>query len=231
MTGRPETVTLPAPGGEDAVEVQHQGGLAGAVGAEQRDPLALVDVQVDAVQRLVAVGVGVRQPCDVEDGDAHGGHSWSSRHRAGVAAGQHREVHPLAALVGADEQRAGGAREDRPVPRVAGGEAARLPGHLHPPHLVGDHVEVADHEAHDLHQQRRHPQPLEPGEQVARLGGRGQGQAGQHAERALGQQRPRRASRPCSLTRRPSTSTCGPGGDERQQQREHARTGPRRPSA
>ncbi len=58
-------------GGEDAVEVQHQRGLAGAVGAEQRDPLALVDVQVDAEQRLVAVGVGEGEAPDVEDGDAH----------------------------------------------------------------------------------------------------------------------------------------------------------------
>ena len=31
-----------------------------------------VDVQVDAVQGLVAVGVGVGQPADVEDRDAHG---------------------------------------------------------------------------------------------------------------------------------------------------------------
>ena len=58
-------------GGQDAVEVQHQRGLAGAVGAEQRDPLALVDVEVDAVERLVAVGVGEGQAADVEDG-GHG---------------------------------------------------------------------------------------------------------------------------------------------------------------
>ena len=57
----------PGAGGEDAVEVQHQRGLAGAVGAEQRDPLAAVDVQVDAEQRLVAVGVGEGEAADVED--------------------------------------------------------------------------------------------------------------------------------------------------------------------
>ena len=47
--------------------MQHQGGLAGAVGAEQRDPLALVDVQVDAEQGLVPVGVGEGEAADVED--------------------------------------------------------------------------------------------------------------------------------------------------------------------
>ena len=41
--------------------MQHEGGLAGAVGAEQRDPLATLDGEVDAEQRLVAVGVGEGQ--------------------------------------------------------------------------------------------------------------------------------------------------------------------------
>ena len=71
-------------------------------------------------------------------------------------------------------------------------EAPGLPGDPHPAHLVGDHVEVADHEAHDLHELVRQPEPLEAGEQVVRLGGGRQRQAGEDAERALGQQRPRR---------------------------------------
>ena len=50
---------MPEPARQDAVEVQHQGRLAGAVGAEQRHPFAGVHVQVDAEQGLVAVGVGV----------------------------------------------------------------------------------------------------------------------------------------------------------------------------
>ena len=62
---------LPAPGREDAVEVQHERGLAGAVGPQERDPLTLLDPEIDAVQRLVAVGVGEREPPDVEHGDAH----------------------------------------------------------------------------------------------------------------------------------------------------------------
>ena len=46
---------------EDAVEVQDEGGLARAVRAEQGDPLAAGDGQVDAEQGLVAVGVGEGQ--------------------------------------------------------------------------------------------------------------------------------------------------------------------------
>ena len=70
-TGSPLTDDRAATGGEDAVEVEHQGGLAGAVGTEQRDPLAAVDVEVDAEERLVAVGVGEGEVLDVEHGDAH----------------------------------------------------------------------------------------------------------------------------------------------------------------
>ena len=116
VTGSPLTATLPGAGGEDAVEVQHQRGLAGAVGAEQGDPLAPVDVQVHAEQRLVAVGVGEGEAADVEDG----GHASLPGHPAGVAAAEHREVDALAALVGADEQRARGPGQHRPVPGVRG---------------------------------------------------------------------------------------------------------------
>ena len=77
---------MPGAGGEDAVEVQHQRGLAGAVRPEQRDPLALVDVQVDAEQRLVAVGVGVGEAADVEDRDVR--HPLVVGHPPGVAAGR-----------------------------------------------------------------------------------------------------------------------------------------------
>ena len=64
------------------------------------------------------------------------------------------------------------------------------------------------------------PQPLEAGEQVVRLGGRGQGEAGEHAERALDQQRAGRPRRPGSLTLTPEHLDLRPGRDERQQQRE-----------
>ena len=47
--------------------MQHEGGLAGAVGAEQRDPFPLVHMEIDAKQRLVAVGVGVGQAPHVEN--------------------------------------------------------------------------------------------------------------------------------------------------------------------
>ena len=51
-TGSPETVDGAAPGEQDPVEVQDEGGLAGAVGTEHGDALAPVDVQVDAEEGL-----------------------------------------------------------------------------------------------------------------------------------------------------------------------------------
>ena len=71
-TGSPLDRDGPGARGEDAVEVQHQRGLARPVGPEQGDPLALVDVQVDPEQGLVAVGVGVGEAADVQDRRAHG---------------------------------------------------------------------------------------------------------------------------------------------------------------
>ena len=106
-----------------------------------------------------------------------------------VAPRDHREVHPLAPLEGSDEEGAGGAGDHRPVARVAGGEAPGLAGGLHPAELVGHHVEVAHHEAHDLHQLRRHPQALEAGKQVARLGRCRQQQAAEDTEGRLGDER------------------------------------------
>ncbi len=57
---------MPRAGLQDAVEVQHEGGLAGAVGAEHGDPLAALHLEVDAEERLVAVGVGERHRLQVE---------------------------------------------------------------------------------------------------------------------------------------------------------------------
>ncbi len=54
--------------GEDAVQVQDEGGLAGAVRAEQGDPLAAPDGQVHPEEGLVAVGVGVGEAAHVEGG-------------------------------------------------------------------------------------------------------------------------------------------------------------------
>ena len=71
MTGSPETVTDAGARREDAVEVQHQRRLAGAVRAEQGDPLPRVHVQVDPEQGLVAPGVGVGHAAQVEHGHAH----------------------------------------------------------------------------------------------------------------------------------------------------------------
>ncbi len=52
--------------GQDAVEVQHEGRLAGAVRPEQRDPLAARDREVDTEEGLVPVGVGEGQSGHVE---------------------------------------------------------------------------------------------------------------------------------------------------------------------
>ena len=57
---------------ERAVEVQDEGRLAGAVGAEDRDPLAAGDGEVHAEQRLVPVRIGERQVADLEHDVAHG---------------------------------------------------------------------------------------------------------------------------------------------------------------
>ena len=50
---------------EHAAEREHRGGLAGAVGAEQRDELAGADVQVDAVHDR-DVAVAGREALDLE---------------------------------------------------------------------------------------------------------------------------------------------------------------------
>lgn len=47
-------------------------GLARAVGPEQRDPFAACDAEVDAEEGLVAVGVGEREPGDLQGGRGGG---------------------------------------------------------------------------------------------------------------------------------------------------------------
>ncbi len=56
---------------EQPVEVEHERRLARPVRAEQRDALAVPDVEVDAAQRVVPARVAVREPAGV-DGAAHG---------------------------------------------------------------------------------------------------------------------------------------------------------------
>ena len=81
-TGRPATATC-RPRQEDAVEVQHQRGLARPVGAEQGHPLAPARSEVDPEQRLVPVGVGVGDAVDLEGG---GGRASSGGRPQAVAA-------------------------------------------------------------------------------------------------------------------------------------------------
>ena len=84
--------------GQDAVEVQHERRLAGAVRPEQRDPLAARDRQVDAEQGLVAVRVGEGEAADLQRRQARviSGHrsiasrqTTSAAHREGAAAYDH----------------------------------------------------------------------------------------------------------------------------------------------
>ena len=158
--------------GEQAVEVQDERRLAGAVRAEQGDALAVLDVEVDPGERRVAVRVAIDErrgwiaqlmprPDPRRSGTSGGGprrgravgaarrEAAGVRHRAGVAAGEHREVDALAAAVAAQEERrrdpADAARlksVPRPVP-------ARRERGAHPLHLVHDHEQVAVHEGRD----------------------------------------------------------------------------------
>ena len=135
--------------GQQAVEPQHQRRLAGAVRAEDGDSLAVRHVQVDAVERDVAVGVAVADAVGV-DGAAHETSRQSERdeeqrdggdeqhvrpaerqrhevaHAAVVAAAQHREVDALAAGVacaGRARSRCGRRRRRRAA--SAGGSRGR----------------------------------------------------------------------------------------------------------
>ena len=59
---------LAHPRQEHAVALEHQGGLARPVGAEQGHPLPPPDLEADPEQRLVPVGVGVGDAVDLEGG-------------------------------------------------------------------------------------------------------------------------------------------------------------------
>jgi hypothetical protein len=53
---------------DDAADDVDQRGLAGAVGPEQREDLAALDLEVDAFQRLQARGVALFERADGKDG-------------------------------------------------------------------------------------------------------------------------------------------------------------------
>ena len=70
-TLRPGHLDMAGARGVHAVEVQDERRLAGAVGPEHGDPLPRLDPQVDAVERLVTVGVGEGEALD-QEGGGHG---------------------------------------------------------------------------------------------------------------------------------------------------------------
>ena len=137
------------------------------------------------------------------------------RHRAGVAARHHGQVDPLAPLVGADEQRPGRGRHRPGLPDPAGVVAPGDAGDPHPPHLVGDHVAVADHEPGDGDEQLGQPQPLEPRSSRHRGGG-GEDRRGGDPEGALGDDVPG-APQPADGQRHPEDLDPLALADERQE--------------
>ncbi len=76
---------LAAGGGDDPAHDADQGRLAGAVGAEQGEDLALGDVEADAFQRLMPAVVALRQVADGDDGGGCG-----VRHQAHLPSPQRR---------------------------------------------------------------------------------------------------------------------------------------------
>ena len=53
--------------------MQYQRGFAGAVRSEKRNPLAAVDREVDAKQRLESIGIGERETIYIERGVGQSG--------------------------------------------------------------------------------------------------------------------------------------------------------------
>jgi len=68
---------LAAAGRVQSADQVEQGGLARTGRAHQRDEIAAVDVQVDAMQHLHLFGAALVGLGDVAEGD-EGGHGWSS---------------------------------------------------------------------------------------------------------------------------------------------------------
>ena len=198
--------------------MQDERGLPRAVRAEQRDPFAPLDREIDAEQRLVAVRVGERAFPDLERGTGHGcithavaatraanaGNASVPAHMAAgappasvsgrrprVTTREHRQVHAFATLVRADEQRARRRAERLGLPDPPGVVRARVARHPHPLRLGGDHVQVADHEPGDRRERMREMQPLETAEQVGHRRGRRDDDRRHESQRRLDQDVPR----------------------------------------
>ncbi len=70
-TGIPETLTVPAPAVRIPLRCSTSVVLPAPLGPSRATRSPLVHVQVDAEERLVAVGVGVGEAADLEYGGAH----------------------------------------------------------------------------------------------------------------------------------------------------------------
>ena len=74
--------------------MEDEGGLARTVGAEERHPLAGMNVQVDAIEGAVPIGVGKPDRPHVENGHAHEDHRASARGEGGLTADTRRRARP-----------------------------------------------------------------------------------------------------------------------------------------
>ena len=86
----------------DGVQVQDERGLAGAVRTEERDPLPRRDREIDAEQRLGAVGVGERQAGDLERGGVGHRVPQAATQIASATAGTQHAASHIAGLAAVD---------------------------------------------------------------------------------------------------------------------------------
>ena len=86
VTGEPGDPHLAGAATEDAVEVEDERGLAGAVRAEESDSFALVDGEVDSEERAVAIGIREGDAADVERGTSSAGAHTSTHTTAAMTA-------------------------------------------------------------------------------------------------------------------------------------------------
>ena len=130
---------MPVTATEDAVEVQQQRGLAGAVGADQCDLLARRHVELDAAQRLGSVRIGEVQVLDADPARRDGHQAGADRLTISVKT----TMPPRTTPKSASSRSSGPLQCGRPEGAI---EAARQHRRVDPlGALVGADEERADH--------------------------------------------------------------------------------------
>ena len=69
----------PGAGVDQPADDVDQGGLAGPVGTQEGEDLAGADLEIDALERLEARGVGLGQASDLDDRRHDAGQAWAMR--------------------------------------------------------------------------------------------------------------------------------------------------------